>query len=314
VTAFALLACAQVAQAGVQAAGAVLSQDTVAVGEAFELRVHVEVPAGAVAHFPDTLPATDAIESLAPVTWRSEPTAGGGSRLALVYPLIAFRAGAVAVPGLDVPIAGAGGEVAVVRFSRRPVQVAPTFTPEQLRSGVRPEAADDVLGPNWNRPRLFLALLLSAALVGVVVSAVGRAGRPGRRHGPGTAAPATLEQARLVALAELDRLLAEETRPASVRELYVRSSAAVRRYVEGFDPGWGPALTATELLGRLEARIFGLDGRGAGPAGGRSLDPLRRELLIAEIVKFGRARPHVAEAEAHLRALRAWVEASGGSP
>lgn len=309
--ALALLALLQSLQTSV----AELSRDTVAVGEPFELRLSVYVPPGGVAGFPDTLPATDAIESLAPVAWSSELVAGGGSRLVLSYPLIAFRAGSLAVPGLEVRIDPAGGEPDLIRFPRHPVYVAPTLTPERLRGGVAPAPPDDVAGPNRHWPSTGAALFFSAALVGLIVSAgLKSLGAPRRAAVSESQTPATLAEARLAAIAELDRLLGAEGRGADVRELYRRASGAVRRYVERFDPAWGPDLTVTELLGRLDGRAHR-----RGPPGDASserpiLEPLRRELLRAEVVKFGRARPDAAEAQRHLLALRAWVEGTEGRP
>jgi hypothetical protein len=305
---------------------AALSADTVAVGEAFELRVSLTVPPRTIVYFPDTLPATESIESLARVAWTVEPTPDGGARLRLSYPLMAFRAGNVPVPGLDVvsvPAASLVGLQAIpggsaigawseaplgrdeaaprTRFPRRGIWVAATLTPEHLEAGVEPMPPGDVAGSSWHWPSVGLALLLSSALVGIVVSST-RARLAGKPGGNTPTEPLTLDDARRAALARLDRLLEEGLhREGRARELYARSSGIVREYVRLFDPRWGPDLTSSELMERLDARVDE----------GSALD-LRREMLEAEVVKFGRLRPGPGAAEQHVLALRQWVDASAG--
>jgi hypothetical protein len=312
------------AQGPLVSATATLSADTVELGAAFELRVSFDVRQGTRVHFPDTLAATESIESLAPVTWSAEPAADGGARLTLTYPLIAFRAGNVPVPGLDVVSApagsldglerlpggsgvgawsdaplGAGG--VPLRFPRRPVWVTPALTPDRLQAGVEPMPAGDVVGPSWHWPSVGLALLSSMALLGVVVSAA-RTRVAARLPSSGSRGD-TLEDARLAALAELDRLIATVPRDGPrMRDLYTRSSGAVRGYVERLDPAWGPNLTSSELMAELYHR-----------ARGGSARALVAEMEAAETVKFGRRRPEPPTAEEHLRALRHWVAESGGS-
>src|SRR5688572_25534026 len=65
-----------------------LSADTVDVGEVFELRVRVPVPAGSVVYFPDTVGTTEVLESHTPVRWAAEPDPAGGSVLTLTYPVM----------------------------------------------------------------------------------------------------------------------------------------------------------------------------------------------------------------------------------
>lgn len=323
---FALAPLPGSAQGPLVAATATLSADTVELGAAFELRVSFDVRQGTRVHFPDTLAATESIESLAPVTWSAEPAADGGARLTLTYPLIAFRAGNVPVPGLDVVSApagsldglerlpggsgigpwsdaplGVGSGGVPLRFPRRPVWVTPALTPERLQAGVEPMPAGDVVGSSWHWPSVGLALLSSMALLGVVVSAartrIAARGPRSGSHGD------TLEDARLAALAELDRLLAMVPRDEQhMRDLYTRSSGAVRGYVERLDPAWGPNLTSSELMTVLDRH-----------AHGGSVHTLVAEMDAAEVVKFGRWRPEPPTAEAHLRALRHWVAESGGS-
>jgi len=300
------------------------SADTVALGDAFHLRVAFDVPPGTLVYFPDTLTSTPAVESLAPVAWAAQPS-GAGARLTLTYALIAFRAGDVPVPGLDVwatragapagaePLPGGSAigawgdapraptaDAAPLRFVRRGVHVTPAITPEQLRAGVEPMPAADVSGSSWHAPAVGLALLSSLLLVGVALSSA-RARRAPSPHAEPTP-EATLEDARLAALAELDRLLGGPRDPASVRALYARSSSVVRTYVERFDPGWGPDLTSSELMARLGATTT------HGPA-----MALLAGMHEAEVVKFGRLRPDARSAEEHLVALRRWVEASDTS-
>jgi hypothetical protein len=108
-----------------------------------------------------------------------------------------------------------------------------------------------------------------------------------------------VEAARLAALSELDRLIGlglhEQGR---VEELYDRTSATVRGYIEHLDPAWGPDFTVTELMERLGERADRTAATG-----------LLGEMLAAEVVKFGRRRPGAEEAVEHWRALRAGVQA-----
>ena len=73
------------------------------------------------------------------------------------------------------------------------------------------------------------------------------------------------------------------------------------RFLERLDSAWGPDLTSSEVMDRLEALM--------GPSATRSL---AEEMSEAEIVKFGRLRPAAPVAEEHLLTLLGWLRTSGG--
>ena len=306
-----------------------LSADTVDVGEVFELRVRVLVPAGSVIHFPDTVATTEVLESFGPVRWSAEPEPAGGATLTLVYPVMAYGAGMVAVPGFDVFVSpsGSGAEgarlpggsvvgawdaaptrgaayVRPLRVPRRGVWVTPVFTPEQVEAGIEPMPSADVLGSSWHWPSAAAGLLFTS-LLAVVVVRTARAWMELRARSGRDGTPWTPQASRQQALVELDRLLQEGLHAnGRTHELYTRSSSVVRRYVERLHPEYSAAFTSSELMGRL----------GTHGTNGYESATLFEQMGTAEVVKFGRLRPERREAEAHVLSLRAWVEGSGGTP
>jgi len=315
-----------------------LSEDTVEVGEEFSLLVRVPVPAGSLVHFPDTVARTDFLESHGTVRWQAEPDASGGAVLVLDYPVLAFGVGVVPVPGFDVfvqPAAGGAGGASVpgatisgasipggsfvgpwddapadgtrsarpLRVPRRGIWVNPVFTPEQVEVGVQPMPSADVIGPSWHRPSVLVGLgflLLLTLLLARAAPAWLERGR--LLAGDGGRSSWTPEESRLHALDELARLAAEGLAArGSMHELYTRSSRVVREYVARVRPEYGPHLTSSELMNRLD-----LAGQASQPA-------IVREMDAAEVVKFGRLRPERVAAEAHLQSLRSWLEEPGSS-
>jgi hypothetical protein len=308
-------------------ATAVLSADTVPLGDVVQVRVSVVVPPGSAVYFPDRLPATETMESRGPVRWEAE-AADDGALVRLTYPLIAFGLGNVPIPGFEVVIgpvnraAGAaslpGGSVigtwdqvpasddaSTLRASVAPleVRVASVFELEGVLAGVGPMPAADVLGPDWGSSSVVLVLVSSSALI-VMLVWVTRTRLLSRAGGDGSSVTVVspLEAGRRAALEELDGLLALGLHTnGRAREFYSMSSAIVHRYVELFDASFSPSLTSTELMRRL--RIHRTD---------RWVEILTSEMTSAEVVKFGRLRPDVAAAEMHWHAVRRCVEESGG--
>jgi hypothetical protein len=310
---------------GAQSFQATLSRDTVPMGEVFELLVRVPVPAGSVVYFPDTVASTAVLESHAPVSWAAEAT-NGGATLTLTYPVIAWGAGLIPVPGFDVfvsssapaaadapPLPGGshigawndapirGGErVQPMRVPRRGVWVPPVFGEAQMEVGAEPMPAADVVGSSWHWPSIALGLLFAAALVALGVREWRHAVQQAEGRGGATWSPAA---SRRDALDQLDALLAERLAAAGrTHEHYTRSSAIVRRFVGRMDSALGADLTSSEVVGRLRGRTNGSHG-----------SALFREMGTAEVVKFGRARPDAVEAEKHIRSLREWIAACGDS-
>ncbi|SVD24138.1 uncharacterized protein METZ01_LOCUS376992, partial [marine metagenome] len=56
---------------------AMLSSDTIMVGDVFELRVRLPIPPGSVVYVPDSLPATFYMESFSTVLWEADPELDG---------------------------------------------------------------------------------------------------------------------------------------------------------------------------------------------------------------------------------------------
>jgi hypothetical protein len=296
-----------------------LSADSVDMAQVFDLVVRVEVPAGSAVYFPDTIAATPYVESHEPVAWRAERS-DAGATLTLRYALIPFHTGRVQVPSVDVvvaPVASAEGEegedipggsrvgawddlpgaASAIRRHRSEdveVWVAPVQTDEELASGAMPRPPDDVMGFGWSWPNVLLLGLFGSTLAAAGAT-TGRDWMARRRVAvPVPPTASTPEAARLAALAEIDRLLADARANEEETSLYRKSSDAVRRYVEQLDAAWGPELTSTELMDRLRRVRAGRD----TPA---------RELSTAERVKFGRLRTGRDGVRSYLEALRAWL-------
>lgn len=303
-----------------------LSADTIGLGDVFELSVAVEVPPGSAVYFPDTVATAFALESFRPVTWSAEST-GDGALLTLMYPLIAFRVGLAPVPGLDVyigPAAGVRGErlpggsvvgswrdietgtvsrASLTRAAvpRRDVWVASVIVPEDITSGLEPRPPADVIGPGWNHLAVAAIVALSLLLLAIARS-VALSLLPDRQTEEPLDSASPVDSALVrwqKALDELDHILTLGLHTdGRTDEFYGRSSAVVRSFVEGFDAGWRPSLTSSELMSRLEAWTNG------------SAQDLYASMHTAEIVKFGRLRPDASTAEGHWRDLRSWVHAS----
>jgi hypothetical protein len=301
---------------------ATVSADTVEMGQLFELRVALPVPAGSIVYFPDTLPATIYMESAAPVQVAAEPASDGAANLTLTYEMMAFGVGELPVPGFDILIRARGAQEGVVelpggsvtgawpeaprqagsrlvRVPRQGVWVGPVFTVEQIAEGVQPMPANDVAGGSWNWPSLALMLLCGSILAVTLVSATRGVIEQSASHR--RVVPPTPEELRARALADLDALLDEGLHEEGrLLEFYNRGSHIVRRYVERAEGPWPSSLTSTELMERLRAR-----------SGDNAVGPLPTEMELAEVVKFGRLRPDAATAERHWAVLHDWVASSG---
>jgi len=297
---------------------AVLSADSVAMAEVFELRVDVPVPAGSVVYFPDNLPATLDVESFAPVDWRARRGPDGGATIELTYALMPFGMGTINLPPIDVitmPLEDEaegegipGGSIVGVWEERQPafrytrsiipptIWVEPVYSTDDVVAGMSPRGPQDVLGFSWSWPSVGLVLIFSTVIGSAVVTTtrewLADRAQPKQVPPPG---PTHLDEARRQALTELDRLLASGPYPAErAHGLYEESSGIVRGYVERLDAQWGPELTSSELMDRLKGR---------SPEGAS----VASEMRTAEAVKFGLLRPGAEPTAAHLTALKAWL-------
>lgn len=319
------MACAPAAAQAASPASVLLSANPAPLGQIVELRINVAVPAGSAVYFPETLPATEVVESHGAVSWKAEP-APGGATLKLTYPIITFGTGRIPIPGLDVLVAPAsraeggaplpGGSVIgawadapardqpsslLAHISAQEMRVASLFELEGVLAGVGPMPASDVVGSSWSAAAIALGLASATLLVGASANALMQRRRPPPANGASTKGLSPLEAGRLAALSELDDLLALGLHAEGrAREFYTRTSEIARRYIEQFDPRWGPSLTSTELMRGLEAR---------GPR--QPLTDLSVEMSGAEVVKFGPPRSAAGAAEAHWRVVRHWIATSG---
>ena len=330
VSMWALVSAIAAAPASAQAtteAVVMLSADTIGQGDVFELSVDLGVPPGSAVYFPDTLPVVFGMESFRPVSWSAEPVADGAA-LTLTYPLIAFEVGLAPVPGLDVFIGpGAGvsgaslpggsvvgswsdvetGTVARTSLTRAAVPrqiawVASVLLLEDIDGELEPRPPADVVGADWDRSSVVAILALSALLLAVVGSVAMRLLAAGRAEEEPLETAPRVDPARVrwqQALDELDRILALGLHTdGRTADFYAQSSGVLRSYVEGFDTEWGPSLTSSELMARLEATTNG------------SAPELYVSMGTAEVVKFGLLRPDAVTAESHWQALRSWVHTS----
>jgi hypothetical protein len=320
------VATAQAQDAGPLVLSVELSADTVAIGDALELRLTIALAPERVAYFPDSLDSTAGLVPLGPVEWTAEATPDGGIRLSVVYPLLALGLGFEAIPDFEIftasgrsnptrrtatpvdrvgswsAIVDARGQLPSLRRESVPSQrlwVASVLMLDDISQGIEPRPAADVIGADWHWPSALLIVGFTLAIGGVLTVSArdlfdrtnGRVSRP--------ASPSL--SPRLAALAALDHLLELGLHTdGRVDEFYRRGSDIVRRYVETLDPRWGSDQTSTELMRALDER----QDRRADPA-------LLIGMKSAETVKFGRLRPAPSDAESHWQTLRLWIEHDG---
>ncbi|WP_419162156.1 hypothetical protein [Candidatus Palauibacter sp.] len=202
---------------------------SVRVGEPFTIRLVVAQERTGEVRFPALMNVPESLEQTGPVRIRS---ADDGRRWEAEYTLVAWRADTLALPPIEVELAGAGG---VIRSLQPPAVPVLSVLPE----------ADDPLELREARPFLSLRgfpwwlLALAAALAGLAWWTWGR-----RRVAPsaaeGPAPPAD------IALREFERLRKVwiERRVTGDR-LYDGYEATLRRYARS-TRGWKPS---RELLG-----------------------------------------------------------------
>jgi hypothetical protein len=296
-----------------------LSADSIGMAEVFELHVRFDVPPGSAVYFSDTIPATADVESSGSVDWREERSAasGEGAVVVLTYPLMSFGSARVAVPTPSVLIgpvgdaegdAVAGGSVvgawsdapAVgsrrfrrIRIPEPGVWVRPVRSEAEIAAGTPPRGPDDVLGASWSWPHLMLVGFFSSILA-VAGHAKSREWLANRKSAAAPLGPLlSSHDARLAALAEIDRLIAAGPYAAEREKgVYAASSDVLRGYVARLGPDWVPGLTSTEQMAPFEAEAKQVTGA----------------MATAERVKFGRHRTGSGPLQAHLSTLRAWLE------
>jgi hypothetical protein len=276
--------------AGAQRPRTAVVPDSITVGDVFRVAVRVAVPPGGGVTFPDTLEVPENVEAAARREIQVDTTAGGLTFTA-IYPLTAWKPGAVELPSMRVRIQlPDGGDEAETTF---PPIIILSVLPEDT-AGVDPMPAKDVIGPS----RLLWPMVLGAGLLAALLILGVWAWR--RRARPDPVEPAV--PARDVALAELERIrrlgLLER---GEWKPFYSAVTGVLRGYTAAIEPAWGRDLTTGELNNAMEWRITAwraaARARATGAAGRSGQDPLIDLLDRADLVKFAAHRPARTDAE-----------------
>jgi hypothetical protein len=289
----ALLFGAGSAPASAQRVRTALLPDTATVGDVIRAVVWVDLPADWKVALPDSLPGTDTLENAGKRQVSERTVQGGQIEVTGTYPVTPWRTGDLSLPRIRVHFVGAGMDSLVqASFPRLHVRsVLPADTAKQ-----QPKPPRDVLGPN----RLLWPWIVAAILALLLLALLARwLWRRWRRRAETVALPVEERlPPRERALRELDAARAAGLLDGGeVKTFYVRSSEAVRHYLDALNPAWGADRTTSELIPRL--RVVDL-----GVAAG-----LARLLDRADLVKFARLRPSGNEALDDWAKMRAWVEA-----
>ncbi|MFQ5889340.1 MAG: hypothetical protein ACE5JR_04725 [Gemmatimonadota bacterium] len=234
---------------------AVVSPETVRVGEPFLLGVSVRIDPGAEVLFPPAVPAQEELEQAAGAEIsRSDSTPG---QWRAYYRLVAWRVGATALPPLTLRLVGSGGEreIEVASPSIAVVSVLPADTAGLELRDPRPPL------PQRRFPWLAILLALLALLL-VLWWLRRRAGR--RDHAAAKLDPA---DAALRAFAALRADLESGRTDGTVG--YDRLEAILREYLAA-TRAWRPGSPLRSLAGATDRKAPSRpDGRGpAGPSGG----------------------------------------------
>ncbi|NNF11696.1 MAG: hypothetical protein HKN72_00625 [Gemmatimonadetes bacterium] len=304
-----------------------LSDDSVEIGDRFDLRLELRLRPDEVAFFPDSL-AAPGIEPFDAVAWGAETQADGSIVLTISYPLLAYQTGPVLVPDFDAFVAPraealvAGyaddGELvgswdafraapARVPSARllgvppRQVMVATVLGLDDITTQITPRPPADLSGGNRDWLSTLLLAVFGVLLSGIAVSSTRDWMRYRARVPPPP--PPTPKERALAALAEVEA--SGMHADGRLRVFYSDWSEAVRRYVESFQTAWGPAWTSTELMTDLQGpRRSAAVERSVGP------EEIAGVMRTAEEVKFGGVRPDPEAALGHLQRARGWIEGS----
>jgi hypothetical protein len=290
----ALLAAAPCAAAEAPTATARASKTEVTVGETFTVEVRASGPAGATFEFPNEA-AQEAFELRTPPPPADAKAAPAppppGTH---VYRAAVFAVGDAEVPAIPVRFRLADGTTGEIKTAPIPLRVAsllPRDKSEQKLADVRPP-----VGVAFGRVFWVGVALLVALLAGLAWWLVKR-----RRPAAPALAPlepgiAPEEEARraLETLVQSGRLARGEYRP-----FYIELTAIAKRYLERRLGAPIVEMTTAEMMSCLKA-----DARAA------DLAPTMRDLSgAADQIKFARGSGLQEEAERHLAATRALIEA-----
>lgn len=263
----------------------------IAVGERLALTVEITAPPEVVVRMPALDDAVGPFEVRARRTPPDVPL--GVMRLFRhEYELDTFATGEVEIPSLTVEI---GEPPRALASEPMTIEVSSVLAAGEGEGDWR-DIRDAVTVPGPGGRASWWLLGAAAAIAAAIVVLLVR-----RRRLPTETAAAPLP-AHVRALAELDRLEAERLAQQGVFDaFYVRLSGIVREYVEGRFGLMAPERTTEEFL--REAR------------GHSALREDHKELLAgflraADLVKFARHEPALADADEALRAARRFVQES----
>jgi hypothetical protein len=269
---------------------ATASKTEVSVGEAFTVEVRATGPAGTTFTFPPEV-AQDTFE-LRPAPAGEGPLPPGVHR----YVAAVFALGDAQVPAIPVRYRlgdGTEGDVATAPVSLKVVSLLPRDKGEQKLADIRGPLGVPIGRAFW--VGLAVLLLLLAGLAFRLWSQ--------RKRTASTAPAATLvpalapdEEARraLDALLASGRLARGEYRP-----FYIELTAVAKRYLERRTGGPVVEMTSAEMLAYLRS----------SPHAALLAAPMRDLAGAADQIKFARGAGLHDEAERHLAALRALIQA-----
>lgn len=258
-----------------------LDTDAVTLGDPIRLQLRVERDAGDRTQFPQL--DANALLPLVPRSASAVRTAQDGRGGAVderTYELTTYTPEVEAVPAVEVAVIRAGGDTVRLASAPIPIRVVPVRAPEEgddLRA-IKPPVAIPGGIPLW------LAGLAAAGLAAAVAFLVARFLR--RR---GAAAPTTApvppvdferEFARIAELGLLER--------GGLKLYYTRLSEVMRRFLEdrlGVD---AMERTTTQIAADIAVR--------PPPPDSETLMQILRFLEAADLVKFAKAEPPLAEA------------------
>lgn len=231
--------------AGPERGVAVISPDTVRVGEAFDLGI-TAVSSDRL-QFPAVLALPDELEQIGPP--RSAVDSAGVWKA--VYPLVAWKSGRIELPDVRVPVVSAAAERSLV--VRPPaVEVSSVLPPAEEQPRLQPPR---IPTDPWSIPWLWLlALLLAAALIREVVRRRRATPLPQEDHELPPVNP--LGEARDALLALRAQALTGEARPD---RFYDGIETAVRLYLVRTRNWPAQAPVRSALRHGLPGRVDSLD-------------------------------------------------------
>ena len=267
---------------------ATVSKTEVSIGELFTVDVRVAGPAGGTFAFPAEASQEGFELRTAPAG--PTPTPPGTHR----YLAKVFALGSVQVPPIPVQYRlpdGTTGEVRTAALPLKVVSLLPRARAEQRLADVRGLVAVSVGRAFWIA--LVSVMLLVAMLAWWFVSRR-------RRVTPALTAPVATLEPDEEALRALEGLVASgRLSRAEFKHFYIELTAIAKRYLERRLGAPIVEMTTAEMLTHLRATPHGLD-----------LAPTLRDMTAAaDQIKFARGSGLAAEAERHLVAARALVEA-----